>query len=69
MFIEINADNIDFIYNSPIEDKNSFSGTCNGVRHIARSIQNWCAKTQEIYKKAKSVIPTVLKETDNKNIN
>lgn len=69
LFIEINADTIDFIYNSPIEGKHSSSGTCNGVRHIARSIQNWCAETHAPYKKAKSVIPTVIEETDNKNIN
>lgn len=69
LLIEINAATIDSIYDSPIEGKTIFSGTCNGVGHIARDIQNWCAETQETYKKAKSVIPIVLEETDNKNIN
>ena len=68
LFIEINADTIDFIYDSPIEGKTIFSGTCNGVGHIARDIQNWCAETQETYKKAKSIIPTILEQTNNKNI-
>lgn len=69
LFIEINANTIDFIYNSPIEGKYSYSGTCNGVRRIARIIQYWCAETQETYKKAKSVIPILLGETNNININ
>lgn len=69
LVIDLGSSTIDFTYYPHNENDEYQKGAANGASRVERAIQDWCAKTQETYKEAKSVIPTLLEETDNENIN
>lgn len=69
LVIDLGSSTIDFTY-YPHNGSNKYpQGAANGASRAERAIQDWCAETQDTYRKAKSAIPTVLEQTDNKNIN
>lgn len=69
LVIDLGSSTIDFTYYPHNENDEYPQGAANGASRVERAIQDWCTETQDTYKKAKSVIPAVLEETDNKKIN
>ena len=69
LVIDLGSSTIDFTYYPHNENNKYPQGAANGASRVERAIQDWCTETQDTYKKAKSVIPAVLEETDNKKIN